>query len=123
MRSELTDNEWTAIGPMLSNKPRGVPRVNDRRVRNRIFRLFAIRVPCHMLRTTALGRRHVQVRHHPLRPQSHLRLMLQQAEGISAGTDLLRTTMVQEPLSEVAHRAKPLNPEAQELVERPPAAQ
>jgi transposase len=25
---ELTDNEWTAIRPMLPNKPRGVPRVN-----------------------------------------------------------------------------------------------
>ena len=31
MRYELTDNEWTAIRPMLPNKPRGVPRVNDRR--------------------------------------------------------------------------------------------
>ena len=32
MRYELTDHEWTAIKPMLPNKPRGVPRVNDRRV-------------------------------------------------------------------------------------------
>jgi transposase len=32
MRYELTDKEWTAINPMLPNKPRGVPRVNDRRV-------------------------------------------------------------------------------------------
>ena len=37
MRYELTDHEWTAIGPMLPNKPRGVPRVNDRRVLNGIF--------------------------------------------------------------------------------------
>ena len=37
MRYELTDNEWTAIKPMLPNKPRGVPRVNDRRVLNGIF--------------------------------------------------------------------------------------
>jgi transposase len=36
MRYELTDHEWTAIGPMLPNKPRGVPRVNDRRVLNGI---------------------------------------------------------------------------------------
>jgi len=28
MRDELTDVEWTAINPMLPNKPRGVPRVN-----------------------------------------------------------------------------------------------
>ena len=33
MRYELADFEWTAIKPMLPNKPRGVPRVNDRRVR------------------------------------------------------------------------------------------
>jgi transposase len=37
MRYELTDKEWTAIKPMLPNKPRGVPRVSDRRVLNGIF--------------------------------------------------------------------------------------
>ena len=37
MRYELTDREWAAIKPMLPNKPRGVPRVNDRRVLNGIF--------------------------------------------------------------------------------------
>lgn len=37
MRYELTDFEWTAIKPFLPNKPRGVPRVNDRRVLNGIF--------------------------------------------------------------------------------------
>jgi transposase len=37
MRYELTDFEWTAIRPFLPNKPRGVPRVNDRRVLNGIF--------------------------------------------------------------------------------------
>ena len=37
MRYELTDHEWTAIRPMLPTKPRGVPRVNDRRVLNGIF--------------------------------------------------------------------------------------
>ena len=37
MRYELTDNEWFAIKPTLPNKPRGVPRVNDRRVLNGIF--------------------------------------------------------------------------------------
>jgi transposase len=36
MRYELTDDEWAAIKPMLPNKPRGVPRVNDRRVLNGI---------------------------------------------------------------------------------------
>jgi len=37
MRPEFTDHEWAAIKPMLPNKPRGVPRVNDRRVLNGIF--------------------------------------------------------------------------------------
>ena len=37
MRYELADHEWIAIKPMLPNKPRGVPRVNDRRVLNGIF--------------------------------------------------------------------------------------
>jgi transposase len=37
MRYELTDHEWTAIKPMLPNKPRGVARVNDRRVLNGNF--------------------------------------------------------------------------------------
>jgi hypothetical protein len=30
IRYELSDYEWTAIKPMLPNKPRGVRRVNDR---------------------------------------------------------------------------------------------
>jgi hypothetical protein len=37
MRYELSDYEWTTIKPMLPNKPRGVRRVNDRRVLNGIF--------------------------------------------------------------------------------------
>jgi transposase len=37
VRYELTDHEWAAIEPM-PNKPRGVPRENDRRVLNDIFR-------------------------------------------------------------------------------------
>jgi transposase len=37
MRYELSDYEWTTIKPMLPNKPRGVLRVNDRRVLNGIF--------------------------------------------------------------------------------------
>ena len=37
MRYELTDYEWHTIKPFLPNKPRGVPRVNDRCVLNGIF--------------------------------------------------------------------------------------
>jgi transposase len=37
MRYELSDCEWSVIKPMLPNKPRDVPRVNDRRVLNGTF--------------------------------------------------------------------------------------
>ena len=36
-RYDLTDFEWKTIQPLLPNKPRGVPRVDDRRVLNGIF--------------------------------------------------------------------------------------
>ena len=32
-RYGLTDFEWSVIEPLLPNEPRGVPRVDDRRVR------------------------------------------------------------------------------------------
>ena len=51
------------------------------------------------------------------------RLAIQQAEGLSAGTDLLNTRMVHEPLSTPAREVKPLNPEAQEIISRPPVEQ
>ena len=37
MRYALTDAEWSIIQPILPAKPRGVPRVDDRRVLNGIF--------------------------------------------------------------------------------------
>jgi len=36
-RFDLTDFEWSVIQPLLPNKPRGVPRVDDRRALNGIF--------------------------------------------------------------------------------------
>ena len=36
-RYDLTDFEWRVIEPLLPSKPRGVPRVDDRRVLNGIF--------------------------------------------------------------------------------------
>ena len=36
-RFDLTDFEWSVIQPLLPNKPRGVPQVDDRRVLNGIF--------------------------------------------------------------------------------------
>jgi transposase len=39
-RYELTDQEWSILAPLLPNKPRGVPRVDDRRVLNGILWRF-----------------------------------------------------------------------------------
>jgi glutathione-regulated potassium-efflux system protein KefB len=50
------------------------------------------------------------------------RLALQQAEGISAGTDLLYTQMVQEPLSKPARAGEAVNPEARDIIARTPPA-
>jgi transposase len=36
-RYELTDFEWSIIEPLLPNKPRGVPRADDRLVLNGIY--------------------------------------------------------------------------------------
>jgi transposase len=36
-RHDLSDREWAIIAPLLPNKPRGVPRVDDRRVIDGIF--------------------------------------------------------------------------------------
>ena len=36
-RYDLTDFEWRIIEPLLPDKPRGVPRVDDRRVLNGIY--------------------------------------------------------------------------------------
>ncbi len=36
-RYDLTDFEWRVIEPLLPNKPKGVPRVDDRQVLNGIF--------------------------------------------------------------------------------------
>ena len=44
MRYEL-DDEWAAIKSRLPTKPRGVPRVNDRRVLNGIFSVLRSGAP------------------------------------------------------------------------------
>ena len=44
-RYDLTDFEWRVIAPLLSNKPKGVPRVDDRRVLNGIFRVLRFGAP------------------------------------------------------------------------------
>ena len=49
MRYELSDYEWTAIKPMLPNKPHSVRRVNDHRVLNGIFLVLRSGAPWHDL--------------------------------------------------------------------------
>ena len=44
-RYELTDAEWAILSPLLPNKPRGVPRVDDRRVINGILWRFRSGTP------------------------------------------------------------------------------
>lgn len=44
-RYDLTDFEWRVIEPLLPNKPRGVPRVDDRRVLNEIFWVLSSGAP------------------------------------------------------------------------------
>ena len=44
-RFDLTDREWAVIAPLLPNKPRGVPRVDDRHVLYGIFETLAERSP------------------------------------------------------------------------------
>ena len=44
-RHELTDEEWAIIQPLLPNKVRGVPRVDDRRVLNGILWRFRTGAP------------------------------------------------------------------------------
>ena len=45
MRHALSDAEWTALQPILPNKPRGVPRVDDRRVISGILWVLATGAP------------------------------------------------------------------------------
>ena len=58
----LTDFEWSEIQPLLPNKPRGMPRVDDRRVLNGIFWLLRTGAPWRALprdcgpRTTCYNR-------------------------------------------------------------------
>jgi transposase len=60
MRYELTDYEWEGIKPFLPNKPRGMPRVNDRRVLNGIFGVLRSGAPFFGKRRSGDGQRSYQ---------------------------------------------------------------
>src|SRR5258706_5425917 len=111
MRYELTDFEWAAIKPMLPNKPRGVPRVNDRRVLNGIFWVLQSGAPwrdlpdnsCQSAFRARLEAMHWHVR--PLGPPlgfllGHLRMHF--AEQVH----LIRNAEFN-PLSSIASRSQP----------------
>jgi glutathione-regulated potassium-efflux system protein KefB len=51
------------------------------------------------------------------------RLAIQQAEGLSAGVELLRTRMVHVPFSTPRREVQPLNAEAEEIISHTPAAE
>ena len=44
-RFDLSEQEWAIIAPLLPNKPRGVPRTDDRRVLNGIFHILRTGAP------------------------------------------------------------------------------
>ncbi len=44
-RYDLTDFQWSVSQSLLPNKPRGVPRADDRRVLNGIFCVLRSRAP------------------------------------------------------------------------------
>ena len=45
LQGKVSDEEWAIIQPLLPNKPRGVPRVDDRRVLNGILWRFRTGAP------------------------------------------------------------------------------
>ena len=63
MRYELTDYEWAAIKQMLPSKPRGVARVDDRRVLNGIFWVLRSGAPWRDLRLASSRSKMTQLRH------------------------------------------------------------
>jgi transposase len=52
---ELTNFEWDVVAPLLPNKPRGVPRVDDRRVLNGIFWVLRTGAPWRALPKAEFG--------------------------------------------------------------------
>jgi transposase len=80
MRYELTDYEWAAIRPMLPNKARGVPRVDDRRVLAK-WHLLGAAIRRTMARSAGL----LRSTHHLLQPFRPV------ANGRSMGADHART--------------------------------
>jgi Putative transposase of IS4/5 family (DUF4096) len=95
MRYELSDDEWTAIKLMLPNKPRGVPRVNDRRVLNGIFWVLRSGAPWRSVgqhSTTLQSQRSDLLQPASLSSQESGRAVLQQDQALPACGNALRQT-------------------------------
>jgi transposase len=75
MRYELTDHQWATIKPMLPNKPRGVPRVNDRRFPERHLLGPTVR------RTVTRSAAELRSLHHLLQPQRAVELRCHSEHG------------------------------------------
>jgi CPA2 family monovalent cation:H+ antiporter-2 len=74
-----------------------------------------------MLEGLGLASQRAQVVVDFIRRRDQDRLAIQQAEGVYAGTDLLRTRLVQPvPLSAPRREARPLNREAGDIIDRKP---
>jgi len=74
---------------------------------------------CRVCNRHALPENNAEARSRPHReiPSCDLhRLVLQQAEGISAGDDLLRTRMIHVPFSKPTRKVTPLNLEGEEII-------
>ena len=72
MRYELSDSEWSVIDAMLPNKPRGVPRVDDRRVLNGIFWILRSGAPWRDLPAIYGPSHHLLQSFRPLASSRHL---------------------------------------------------
>ena len=90
-RFDLTDFEWSMIQPLLPNKPRGVPRVDDWRVLNGIFWRLRTGAPWKDIperygpHTTCVNRQ---------RPADRLKLTEGQAHDGRSAADMLLTLAV-----------------------------
>jgi hypothetical protein len=79
MRYELTKGEWDVIKPVLPNKPRGLPRVDDRRSLNGIFWVLRI------LGAAKLAAIRLWLRVYEFTAQLNLRAAQLHASGSGAG--------------------------------------
>jgi transposase len=94
LRHELSDFEWAAIRSFLPNKPHGIPRVDDRRVRNGIFWVLRSGVPGVICRRPMAPPHVLQSLRHWRRPGVWDRIIDALAAGHDAAVQLIDTSIV-----------------------------